>query len=171
MKPVKLPLSKGYLLVDSRACTGCRTCMLACSLVHEGKVSLAQSRIHVIQELLEPFPNDIILRPCRQCIDPACVDACTTGALHVDSVNGNVRTISETDCIGCKDCLDACPHVPQGIVWNPERNVAMKCDLCANTSYWIEKGGPYGKQACIEFCPVKAIAFTTEAPTRFGNRP
>ena len=29
--------SKGYLVYDSKKCAGCVTCMLACSLVHEGR--------------------------------------------------------------------------------------------------------------------------------------
>ena len=30
--------SKGYLVVDPKKCTGCCTCMIACSMVHEGEV-------------------------------------------------------------------------------------------------------------------------------------
>ena len=40
----------------------------------------------------------------------------------------------------------------------------MKCDLCIDTPYWNEKGGPKGKQACVESCPMKAIEFVTETP-------
>ena len=35
-----IPESKGYLLVDSKKCTGCASCMFACSLAHEGKLNL-----------------------------------------------------------------------------------------------------------------------------------
>ena len=43
---------------------------------------------------------------------------------------------------------------------------ARKCDLCANAAYhWDPRGGgPQGKQACVEVCPVKAIQFTTKVP-------
>ncbi|MBW1848679.1 MAG: twin-arginine translocation signal domain-containing protein, partial [Deltaproteobacteria bacterium] len=34
------PTSEGYLLVDTKKCQGCVSCMLACSLVNEGVESL-----------------------------------------------------------------------------------------------------------------------------------
>ena len=34
-----IPVAGGYLLVDTEKCAGCMTCMLSCSLVHEGKES------------------------------------------------------------------------------------------------------------------------------------
>ena len=169
MAPSGVPLSRGYLLVDSTLCSGCRNCMLACSLVHEGKTSLSLSRIQVLQDVLESFPGDIVIRQCRQCQRPLCVEACVTGALHVDAANGNVRTVNEAECNGCEACLDACPYTPRMIVWHAEKSVAVKCDLCADTPYWKESGRPGRRQACVEVCPMKAIVFTTELPTRTGH--
>ena len=163
-----IPVSEGYLLVDSTKCTGCRNCMLVCSLAHEGETGLSLSRIHVVQEQLAPFPDDIRLHPCRQCVDPLCLHACPTGALHVDTENGNVRVIDEDACVGCGQCYDACAYEPKRIMWNRESGIAVKCDLCANTPYWPGKGGPGGKQACIEVCPVNAIAFTSGTPIQEG---
>jgi protein NrfC len=68
-----IPASGGYLLVDTRKCQGCMTCMLACSLVHEGRENLSLSRIQVIQNPFERFPDDITLEQCRQCVEPACL--------------------------------------------------------------------------------------------------
>jgi protein NrfC len=49
--------------------------------------------------------------------------------------------------------------------------VSLKCDLCANaTFHWDEAGGgPGGKQACVEVCPLGAIAFTQEIPVQVGD--
>lgn len=55
--------------------------------------------------------------------------ACPTGAIRVDTENGNVRILDETLCDGCRLRIDACPHKPSRIIWNPERNAAAKCDL------------------------------------------
>ena len=169
MTPTGVPLSQGYLLVDSTLCTGCRNCMLACSLVHEGKTSLSLSRIQVLQDVLESFPDDIVIRQCRQCERPLCIEACPTGALHADAAHGNVRTVNEAECSGCGECLEACPYRPRMMLWHAEKSVAVKCDLCADTPYWNEKGGPGGKQACVDVCPMKAIAFTAELPTGAGH--
>jgi len=163
-KPFRAPLSAGYLVVDSKKCAGCIACMLACSLVHEGKTSPSLSRIQIVQNTWERFPEDIDLAICRQCVSPECVEACPTGALHVDAANGNVRTVDESLCDGCQVCIDACPYIPSRVIWHHERNVAMKCDLCADTPYWSHKGGPDGKQACVEVCPMRAIKLVKEVP-------
>jgi protein NrfC len=63
-------------------------------------------------------------------------------------------------------CIDACPFRPQRIIWNPTAGKAIKCDLCISASYWGEKGGPGGKQACVEICPQKAIKFTRAMPAQ-----
>jgi protein NrfC len=143
--------------------------MLSCSLVHEGKENLSLARIQVIQNSFAEFPNDTTLAQCRQCVEPACLEACPTGALHVDSEHGNVRTIDAEKCIACKSCVEACPYAPSRAVWDFESEQAQKCDLCADTPFWKEQGGPDGKQACVELCPVACLKFTKEIPKQDGE--
>jgi protein NrfC len=166
-----IPASEGYLLVDTKKCQGCLSCMLACSLVHEGVQDLSLARIQVLQDSFQKWPEDLTVEQCRQCVDPACVKACPTGALHADAKFGNVRMVNAKKCIGCKSCIEACPYQPSRALWNSEGKHAQKCDLCANTPYhWDEAGGgPKGKLACVEVCPLHAIRFTKEIPAQKGD--
>jgi protein NrfC len=166
---VAIPASGGYLLVDTKKCQGCMTCMLACSLVHEGQENLSLARIQVIENPFERFPDDISIEQCRQCVEPACLAACPTGALHVDGENGNVRRVDAAECIGCMRCVRACAYPPSRAIWNFKEGHSQKCDLCVDTPHWNEKGGPDGKQACVELCPVGAISFTSEIPAQEGD--
>ncbi len=157
-------VSAGYLVYDSKKCAGCTTCMLACSLTHEGVQSLTLSRIQIIQDSFGKFPNDVKMAPCRQCMTPVCVERCPVGAAFVDKENGNVRRIDSEKCIGCQTCLSACPQQPHRPVWNHKIKKSMKCDLCIDTPHWKEPGGVNGKQACVESCPMKAIKLALKTP-------
>ncbi len=163
-KGAAYPESKGYLVYDSKKCAGCTTCMLSCSLTHYGVQSLSLSRIQIMQDSFGKFPDDIKMAPCRQCVTPVCVQNCPVGAAFVDTKNGNVRRIDSKKCIGCKTCIKMCPQQPHRTVWNHVEGKSSKCDLCLDTPYWNEKGGPTGKQACVESCPMKAIKFVTVTP-------
>lgn len=163
-----IPASEGYLLVDTKKCQGCSTCMLVCSLAHEGKQNMSLARIQIQQNPYKAFPDDVMIDQCRQCTYPACVVACPTDALHPDKDTG-VRLVSSEKCIGCQRCLEACPYETTSTTWNHIDGHAQKCDLCLDTPYWDEEGGPDGKQACISVCPVEAISFTKEVPTQAGN--
>jgi len=167
--PMTFPASAGYLVVDSKRCAGCLSCMLTCSLVHEGIESLSLSRIQVVLDEFQKWPVDTNIQQCRQCVNPLCVQACPTGACHVDTANGNVRVINESKCIGCQQCISACPFIPHRTIWNAKTNKATKCDLCINTPFWSETGGPSGKQACVEVCPVGAISFTSVVPSQLDT--
>jgi len=156
--------SGGYLLVDTMKCAGCETCMLACSLVHLGRSNPSLSRIQMVKNPFGQFPSDTDQVQCRQCPYPSCVDACPVGAMHVDPANAFVRRVDAAKCIGCERCVNACPFTPSRVQWNFEDRTAQKCDLCADAPYWNEDGGPAGKQACVESCPMKAITFTTAIP-------
>ncbi|MDJ0912558.1 MAG: 4Fe-4S dicluster domain-containing protein [Desulfobacterales bacterium] len=171
-----IPPSNGYLLVDIRKCQGCTSCMLACTLVHEGVENPSLSRIQIIQNPFKSFPDDVTIEQCRQCVDPVCVQACPADALQANAKYGNVRMVDRTKCIGCGDCTEACPYTPSRTVVALDENFnedfkARKCDLCANTPYhWdVAGGGPDGKQACVEVCPVGAIEFTKEIPAQKGD--
>jgi len=164
-----IPASEGYLLVDIKKCQGCVSCMLACSLVHEGAVNLSLSRIQILQNSFRGWPDDLTIEQCRQCVEPACVEACPEDALTVDPEHGNVRRVCKSKCIGCMSCVEACPFPPGRAIWNFQEDRAQKCDLCSDAPFWEEKGGPEGKQACVEVCPVGAIKFVKEIPQQKGD--
>jgi len=166
----KLSPCEGYIVVDPRKCCGCQTCMMACSLVHEGKINTKLARIQVIQDPYGCYPDDIDVHQCRQCVFPECFAACPVdGAIFIDTENGNVRRVDKSKCIGCQLCVQACPFIPSRVVWNFEEKVAQTCDLCVDTPYWSEKGGPNGKQACVEVCSMEAIRLTKEVPTQIRD--
>ena len=173
----EIPVSQGYLLVDIRKCQGCMSCMLACSLVHEGVSNLAFARIQIIQNPFGSFPQDVSIEQCRQCVEPACVDACPEDALDFNSDFGYVRMLDHEKCIACGACFEACPFQPSRIIAPIDEAYASKktyrkCDLCAQTPFhWdANGGGPNGKQACVEICPVGAIKFTRKVPIQDGNK-
>lgn len=156
--------SRGYLFFDPHKCTGCKSCMLACALVHEGTHSLSFARIQILDNPFGQYPTDLQIAVCRQCKHPLCVEACPVGALYVDEEHLNVRTIDKQKCTGCQLCITACPLTPSLIVWNPETNQAMKCDLCTATLSWSESG----KLACVEVCPTRALKFSSTPPKTAG---
>jgi protein NrfC len=164
---IAIPASEGYLLVDTKKCAGCASCMLACSLVHSGECNISLSRIQVIANPFGKFadPGSIVQEQCRQCPYPPCVDACPTGANHADPETG-VRIIDPAKCIGCERCIQACPFTPSRVQWNPKTKNAQKCDLCKDTPYMTEDGGPEGQQACVAVCPTRAISFTKDIPVQ-----
>lgn len=161
---IAFPASEGYLLVDSKKCQGCNTCMMACSLAHHGVQNLSLSRIQVNQDPFAAWPNDKSIEQCRQCPGAPCVAVCPTGANHIDAANGNVRRVDANKCIGCQRCVAACPLGQSRADWNFEEKHAQKCDLCAETPHWTSKGGENGDQACKAVCPVGAISFTKAIP-------
>jgi protein NrfC len=162
------PQSTGYIVYDSRQCFGCQSCMFACSMAHEGESNPSLSRIQIIRDApsFTKYPYDIVMSVCRQCVTPICVQKCPTGACHVDAAHGNIRVIDQAKCIGCKTCINACPQRPHRTVWDPAKKKSTKCDLCVNTPFWGEQGGPDGKQACVQTCVAKALKLVKEAPSQ-----
>jgi Fe-S-cluster-containing hydrogenase component 2 len=127
------------LLVNSKKCTGCRSCELACSFEHFREFSYELSAIRVLK-FEEKAQNYLIV--CQQCEDPPCVDICPTDALLGDTGNGMVH-FDENECIHCEKCVEACPV--DAIFFNAERNKVLKCDLCG------------GAPACVKVCAPEAL--------------
>ena len=169
-------VSDGYLLVDVNKCQGCLSCMLACSLVHEGEQNLSLSRIQILQDSFGKFPEDLTIEQCRQCESPACVAACPEDALLPHVEFGHVRMVDKEKCTGCGQCFEACPYTPARLSIMQDKTFngqlkSRKCDLCAQTPYHWDRngGGPDGQQACVMVCPVGAIAFTKTLPVQEGK--
>jgi Fe-S-cluster-containing hydrogenase component 2 len=143
--PTDIPKAKGHIVqvsFDESACTGCGTCELVCATVHEGSVGPSLRRIWLDRDGINLAYRVLT---CLQCDYPACYFACPLKdeALCIDSVTGARYIISDKCEPGCKICIEACLFDPPRINFDPERNIAVKCDLCKDRAE-----GP----ACIEFC-------------------
>ena len=150
-KEVILKFSKsGVVTFDPEVCTGCGTCELMCALYHEGVGGPAMARARVERD---PFNAEFTYNSCRHCLAPSCYVACPLQdeALRICEETG-ARYIDEDACVGCGECIDACPFEPSHIKLNEEKEVAFKCDLCR---------GREGGQICVEYCPVGAITYVS----------
>ncbi len=61
--------------------------------------------------------------------------------------------IDEALCIGCKECLEACPF--GAMQYDDEGEVAMKCDLC------LDRINADEAPACGSVCPTGCITWAT----------
>ena len=142
-----------YIAADPKKCQGCLNCMLACSLVHTGEQNLNLAGIKIIQNPFGHFPADIRIITCRQCADAPCAAVCPVDAF---CFNDNIWSVNAEKCLGCHSCANACVCQPSSISFSPATTKAFKCDFCLSVPY-LEK-----KQACLEVCPVQALAIVSE---------
>ena len=144
----RLKYSESVITFDSNVCTGCGTCELMCSLYHEGIGGPSMSRCHVTRN---PFNGEYQFSTCKQCLAPSCYIACPLpdAALCIDEETG-VKFIDEAECIGCTECIEACPFDHAEVKFNKNSDLAFKCDQCRQ-----REQGPI----CVEYCPVGALLF------------
>ncbi|OQX10574.1 MAG: formate dehydrogenase subunit beta [Desulfobulbaceae bacterium A2] len=152
-------------LIDVSRCTACRGCQVACKQWNELPASKTKNvgsyqnpqdlewntwTLIRFQEYVDQggglkwlFRKD----GCMHCTDAACVKVCPTHALYHTEF-GTVALDADR-CIGCKDCIPACPFgVPK---LNSATNKVSKCDLCLSR---LRGGKP---PACVLSCPTGAI--------------
>ena len=95
-----------FIVADSANCIGCHACEVACVTSHR-QDSWPQQRSDFLPRIRVFFHrNASSATTCRHCNDAPCVGACPPQALIVD--NDSVQ-FTEALCIGCKNCVIACP--------------------------------------------------------------
>ena len=143
---------------DSSACSGCKTCQMACKDKNDLGPGQLWRRVYEVTgggwEKQGPgWRHDVfaynLSMSCNHCEDPVCVKNCPTRALS-KRADGIVR-IDRGLCIGCKYCAWVCPYgAPQ---FNTQKGVMGKCDFCAD---YIDQGKNPG---CVDACPMRALDF------------
>src|SRR5262249_41315370 len=110
---------------------------------------------------------------CWHCDEPTCAEVCPADAIK-KTEDGVVQSSLKPRCIGCSNCVLACPFgIPKLI---PEYEQMLKCDMCYDRT-------SIGKRPmCATVCPSQALAYVkpeTIADTRrektvntfwFGNQ-
>ncbi len=127
--------------IKAKECVGCRICELVCSLRHTGAINPRKSRIRIFR--LEDRDR---IETCRFCADPKCVEACPTGAMHLED---GLAAHDREKCIVCGACLEACPFPGSLRIFEEE---LLKCDLCG------------GEPSCVKYCPTDALTLREEKP-------
>jgi len=159
-RKIKQPIS-GVITFEPEVCTGCRACELVCSLLHWGISNPSLSAITVQGDHIDgEFGVDV----CNQCHFPACLYACSVGAILVDETTG-ARYIDDEICVKCGLCYTACPFTPDRAMIKKvlinEEETYFKCDLCRGSSR-----GPM----CILVCPTKALNYVAAESRKVGDR-
>ena len=139
------------IALHSDRCIGCRSCEVVCSLVNDGEINPARSRIAIITflETKDALPFHFIGH-CRQCQDAPCLSACPVEAVHRYADETNRVMVNHDICIGCGKCVGACPF---GVMrFDSVTKKAYKCELCN------------GEPACVDICPSGALEYREQPP-------
>ena len=150
-------MTRYAFLIDQDTCIGCHACTVACKAEHEVPVGVNRTWVKYIEK--GEFPNSrrfFSVNRCNHCDDAPCVTICPTTALF--RRDDGIVDFDDSNCIGCKSCMNACPY--DAIYINPETETAHKCNFCAHR---IEVGL---EPSCVIVCPTQSIfAGDIEDPT------
>jgi tetrathionate reductase subunit B len=139
------------MVIDTRKCTGCHACTVACKAEFDVPLGVHRSWVEYVEK--GDYPNvsrSFLPRLCNQCSEPQCVSVCPTGATYKRKEDGIV--VVEPDiCIGCKYCIQACPYDARYI--NPRTGTADKCDFCQHR---VSQGLV---PSCVNTCQGRARIF------------
>ncbi len=146
------------VLIDLTRCTGCEACVLACKQSN-GLANAQTTAItldHNAYSCLESHPLNeggvaYVKRQCMHCLQPACVSACTVGALQKTAAGPVVY--DDSKCIGCRYCQYACPFGVPTFDWDNPLGLIHKCQFCQARLV----GGQ--SPACTAACPNGALRF------------
>jgi len=154
------------VLVDTVRCNGCRKCEEACAETHalpvpdiKDKSVFAQprrtspSQWTVVNRFETEKGEFFVKRQCMHCNQPGCASACLVQAMH-KTRRGPVIWRGDK-CMGCRYCMISCPFDVPKFEYHSANPKIQKCVFCAER---LQQGQI---PACVEGCPVEALAFGT----------
>jgi Fe-S-cluster-containing dehydrogenase component len=134
------------LFIDPSRCIGCEACYQACS---ECETHRGESMIH-LEYVDREHSTQTVPVVCMHCEDPACAAVCPADAIK-KTADGIVQSALQSRCIGCSNCVLACPFgVPRYVA---RIDQMMKCDMC------YDRTSVGKKPMCATVCPSGAIFF------------
>ena len=139
--------------VDMKRCIGCKACEAACA---ECETNGQQSMIHV-NYVERAVTIQTTVQVCMHCEDPVCANVCPADAISKDEF-GVVHTANSARCIGCSNCVMACPF---GVPIKEEKyDMMMKCNMC------YDRTSAGKKPMCATVCPSQALYYGTREEMR-----
>lgn len=164
-------MTRKMVFVDTSQCTGCKACSVACKEWNElpaEKTRLLTSyqtqkdftpATWTYLTFIEKYENqkmDWFMRKaqCFHCADPACLKACSSGA--ISKTESGYVLIDQNKCIGCGYCVENCPFgVPKV---DPIKKKSFKCTGC------IDRVENNLLPACVQTCQTGALSYGERDP-------
>jgi anaerobic dimethyl sulfoxide reductase subunit B (iron-sulfur subunit) len=144
--------------IDTRACTGCKACQVACKDKNQLSVGVLYRKVVEVQGgewlrsgaawLTSAFAY-FISSACHHCETPICVEVCPTEAMF--QREDGIVLVDPQRCMGCRYCEMTCPYkAPQ---FDPQQGVMTKCDFCHDL---LDSGQP---PTCVAACQMRVLHF------------
>ncbi len=144
---------------DSRACTNCKGCQIACQDKNSLPADMRWRRVlqygggNWVSQDNTMVPSNLftysVSFSCMHCQDPICLKVCPAAA--ITKRDDGVVLIDKEKCIGCHYCEWACPYGAMHFI--EEQGVMSKCNFCED----LLKQGL--NPACVDACTMRAIGF------------
>lgn len=139
-------MSDMAFVIDYSRCIGCQACVQACG---ECDTHRGQSMIH-LETVQRRDSVQTAPQVCMHCENPVCARVCPADAIK-KTPDGVVQSSLKPRCIGCSNCVIACPFgVPKYVAAFDQM---MKCDMCYDRTS-IGK-----KPMCATVCPSEALTY------------
>jgi phenylacetyl-CoA:acceptor oxidoreductase subunit 1 len=175
-------MTRWAMVADLRRCVGCQTCTAACKSANATSPGVQWRRVLDIESGQFPDVSRTFLPvACMHCANPPCMHVCPTTATK--QREDGLVTIDYDICIGCSNCIMACPYDARSIEhtpryaygepmqsetarFDPERlSVATKCTFCKDRIDLAAVTGqtpgvdPEVTPACVNSCISGAMHF------------
>lgn len=173
---------KWAMVIDVKACVGCRKCVYAC--IKENNIGRNAGFSYI--QVLEMEPGKIELESarsdykeggqpdkwylpvqCMHCEKPTCVYGCPVKATWREP--DGIVVIDYEKCIACRNCIVTCPYSARHFNWyepevpknevNPKVPLEEKAGVVEKCTFCVQRTRNGMTTACVEACPVGARTF------------
>ncbi len=145
-------------VVNSDACSGCKTCQVACNDKHDILPGVHWRRVYEVtagtwEKKGSAWVSTVVAYnlsvSCHHCMDPACLTACPSDVIW--KREDGIVLVDESRCSRCRKCESACPY--GAIRYDASSDSLRKCHFCVD---YLDSGLP---PACVTACPNRALDY------------
>ena len=143
---------------DASACSGCKTCQVACKDKHDAPLGIRWRRVYEVcgggwkqegKAWVHQLHAYHVSVACNHCMEPICLTSCPNKAIIK---NGRGVVLIDYDrCMGCRYCEWSCPY--GALQFDAHKGVMTKCSFCAD---YLEEGK---QPSCVSACPMRVLDY------------